>query len=193
MTKTSIKPKWLRLTEEINALDYLEQAYYYIQQTEKNDIAWKWVVITLHGALYGFAICACKGTNKANVTFKTKSGKEKLIDFDDALKCCQDQDLMKTIFGGKHLQLSNEQNISIKMLKQDFRNYFEHYIPAGWSIEIHGMPEMTINVLNVIRFLAINTGTCIHFNSTQKRKIKSLVFQSKRILKQSQLYKEALL
>ncbi len=69
-----IEIKRLSLSEETNALDYLEQAYHYTQQTEKKDIAWKWVILRLHGALYGFTICACKGTNPDNVIFKTKKG-----------------------------------------------------------------------------------------------------------------------
>jgi len=52
------------------------------------------------------------------------------------------------------------------------------------------MPYITIDVLEVIRFLALDTGNC-HLTMTQKKKVKSIVFQRKRILKRSQLYKEA--
>ena len=34
----AIKAKYLRLSEQINALDYLEQAYHYIRQAETNPI-----------------------------------------------------------------------------------------------------------------------------------------------------------
>jgi hypothetical protein len=68
------RTRFIRLTEESNALDYLEKAYFFIKQTEKEKIAWKWVTLTLFGALYGFAICACKGTSSSNVTIKTKKG-----------------------------------------------------------------------------------------------------------------------
>ena len=39
-----IYAKWLRLTEEKNALDYLEKSFYYIKKIEKDKTAWKWVV-----------------------------------------------------------------------------------------------------------------------------------------------------
>ena len=55
---------WLRLTEETNALDYLERAGSFIVDADQDNFAWKWVVLALHGALYGFAIAACKGTNE---------------------------------------------------------------------------------------------------------------------------------
>jgi len=177
---SKIKAKWLRLTAETNALDFLERAGQFILKTEESPIFWKWVVLSLHSALYGFAICACKGTNPDNVVFRTKKGERKLIRFDDALKKCQDDNLMNMLYGSKALVLSRNQVQSIELLKKQLRNNFEHYIPKGWSIELHGLPRMTIDVLNVIRFLAVETGTYIHLNTSQIRKVKSIVFKSKR-------------
>lgn len=192
MTRIVIKPKWLRLSEKTNALDYLEQASYYIRQVDTNVVAWKWVILTLHSALYGFAICACMGTNPDNVTHKTKKGKSKLIDFDKALKRCQDPDKLPIMANSKHLQLTDQQNDSIRRLKHQFRNYFEHFIPTGWSIEIHGMPLIALDVLKVIRFLALETTAQFKLKQSQKKKIKSIVFQSQKLLKQSKPYQEAL-
>ena len=73
--------------------------------------------------------------------------------------------------------------------KKEFRNKFEHYKPTAWSIEIHGMPQIALDVLDVIRFLAVETGNYTHFNQSQIRKVKSYVFQSKKLLKNSRLYK----
>lgn len=192
MGKGKIKEKYLCFSEETNALDYLEQAYHYILQTEKNINAWKWVILTLHGALYGSAICACKGTNPDNVKQRDKKGKikQRLISFYEALKRCQDPITMRMTIDSKHLQLSDQQKESIWKLKHLLRNNFEHYIPKGWSIKIHGMPQIALDVLEVIRFLALETGNYVHLNEAQKIRIKSIVFQSKRNLKQSQLYKE---
>ncbi|MDE3838645.1 hypothetical protein C0966_04480 [Bacillus methanolicus] len=52
----------LRTNELDNAIDYLEKAAYYFNN--RNDSHWfKWLMISLHGALYGFGVCAIKGTN----------------------------------------------------------------------------------------------------------------------------------
>jgi hypothetical protein len=67
----------------------------------------------------------------------------------------------------------------------------EHYVPSGWSIEIHGMPQIAIDALDVIRFLAVDTHTYIHLNQTQIKRIKSCIFQSKKFLKNTKLYQEA--
>ena len=123
-----IKPKYLRITEELNALDYLEKAYLFIQETESNLLAWKWVVLSLHGALYGFAICACKGTNPENVIYKTKKGIEKLISLEDALIHCQNPKRMKMTIKSKHLILTYKQKEAINYLKNVFliisKNFF---------------------------------------------------------------------
>jgi hypothetical protein len=190
--KISVREKYLRFTEETNALDYLDRAGQFIKETPNNLLAWKWVVLSLHGALYGFAICACQGTNPDNVTYKTKKGKKILISFDKALERCQDHKRMNMLIGSHPLVLTDSQQESIVLLKKDLRNMFEHYIPSGWSIEIHGLPQIAVDILNVIRFLAIETRTYIHLNQSQMRKIKSIVYQSNKILKISKLYKEAL-
>jgi hypothetical protein len=188
----AIRSKWLRLTEETNALDYLEKAAWFIRQTEKDLLAWKWVVLSLHGALYGFAICACQGTNCENVVTKNKKGEEKLIPFDKALELCQDNKYMGMLVHSQPLVLAGTQSESIRRLKKELRNKMEHYVPSGWSIEVHGMPAITIDVLDVIKFLAIETRTYIHLNQAQIKRVNSLVFQSKNFLKKTKLYQEAI-
>jgi len=186
----SVQPKGLMLTGETNALDYLEKAVRFIHETEKNKLAWKWVVLALHGALYGFAICACKGTNYENVNASKKAGKFRLVILDDALKMCQDSKHMNMLMDSQHLRLSDSQKNSIQKLKEELRNKMEHFMPGVWHIEINGMPDIAIDVLDVIRFLAVDTHTYIHLNQTQQKKVKSCIFQGKRFLKNTRLYHE---
>lgn len=56
----TISAQWIRYNEITNALDYLEKCYTFLISTDSEPQNWKWVVITLHSALYGFAIAACK-------------------------------------------------------------------------------------------------------------------------------------
>jgi hypothetical protein len=183
---------WLRFEVETNAIDYLVRAGEFIEQAQSNKKAWKWVILALHGALYGFAISACRGTDTDIVAPVTRRGHQRLISFDEALKKCQDAEWMGTMYHGYPLVLTDGQKDSIKRLKQTLRNNFEHYVPRGWSIEIHGMPTISMDVLDVIRFLAVETFRYQNLNLSQRRKIKSVVFQSKRTLKKSQLYRESL-
>jgi hypothetical protein len=188
----AIRLKYLRFTEESNALDYLEKSARYIKETDKDLLAWKWVILSLHGALYGFAICACQGTNYENVTTKNKKGESKLITLDKALELCQDTNYMKMLVNSQPLVLNENQRDSIRRLKRELRNKIEHYVPSGRSIEIHGLPFITIDVLDVIKFLALETRTYIHIKQAQMKRIKSLVFQSKKFLIKTKLYQEAI-
>lgn len=59
----------LQTNEVENAIDYLEKAAYYFQNREDNQ--WfKWTMISLHGALYGFGVCAIKSTNPSDRVLK---------------------------------------------------------------------------------------------------------------------------
>jgi hypothetical protein len=187
------RAKWLRFTEEDNALDYLEKAAFFICQTESDRKAWKWVVLSLHSALYAFAICAIKGTNPDRVTYKTKKGKVLLIDFDEALTRCQDPKWMRLYVHSRPLILTDNQKWSINKLKKEFRNQFEHYQPLAWSIEIHGFPQIALDILDVIRFLAFESGNIIYSRHNIARKIRSHIFQSKKFLRSTVLYKESII
>lgn len=54
-----IKAQWLDLSEETNALDYLEKAHLFILKTEAGVISWKWVILALKGRKLdsGWKIC----------------------------------------------------------------------------------------------------------------------------------------
>lgn len=193
MKTLTVRAKYLRFTEETNALDYLIRTGQFIKETESDLLAWKWVVISLHGSLYGFAICACKGTTPDNVMFRAKKGYDKLISFDKALQLCQDPNRMKMLIHSQPLILTDSQKNSIRLLKKELRNNFEHYSPKGWSIEVHGLPQIAIDTLAVIKFLATETYTHVNLNQSQIKKIKSMVYQSTMLLKKTDLYREALL
>ena len=192
MEKRVIKEKYLRLTEETNALDYLERAGQFIKEAVTDSKAWKWVILSLHGALYGFAISAGKSSDYQSVVKVTKKGYERLITLDEALSMCQDENWMGTLHGGGALNLTASQKDSIRRLKETLRNNFEHYIPGGWSIEMHGFPRISIDILDVIRFLAVDTFRYQHLSQAQRTKIKSIIFQSKKVLKAMPLHKELL-
>jgi len=50
MPKGKPSAKHVALTEETNALDYLEKAYEAIRRLPRDHKEWKWVVLGLHGA-----------------------------------------------------------------------------------------------------------------------------------------------
>jgi len=164
----------IEFTEETNALDYLEHACLFIQNAAVRPTEWKWAVIALHGALYGYAICACQTTDSKNL--KTKE--RKLIAFDEALKRCEDASWMQASYNSKNLTLSAEQKEAIDILKNDLRNNFQHFRPMSWVIKIRGMPQVAMSILEVIRFLALETGHSFHLNESEKSRIRILISET---------------
>jgi hypothetical protein len=156
MNETKAEKKWLRVSEETNALDCLKRVCSLALQAEEDIMAWKWVVIALHSALYHFAISACKGTDSRNVTVPKGKGRW-LIPMDEALKLCQDESHMLTCFSGQPIRISPVQQDSIQYLKS-LRNQFEHYQPMDWRIAYQELPEKSMHVLDVIGELC-RTGT----------------------------------
>ncbi|MCJ7552531.1 MAG: hypothetical protein MUO34_01490 [Ignavibacteriaceae bacterium] len=190
---TTVTAKWIRFDEQTNALDYLEKSFSFLQTVEQNPQNWKWVIITLHSALYGFAISACKGTNYESVVTKTKRGHERLIDFDEALRRSQDPTWMRVNINYRVFELSLSQKESIRKLHKVFRNNFEHFTPTSWSIEIHGMPMIILDCFEVIRLLIIYSDVSWRLRGTKIKKAKSIIFQAKKLIQHSTLYKETVL
>ena len=147
-------PGMWRLDESENALDYLEVAIRHLMEVDRNPWAWKWVVIGLHGALYGFGVCAVAGSDYDRVTYEAKSGDRKLHGFDKILKMCQQSKWMEQFVHSKVLKLTAEQKEAITFLKDTLRNRLQHYIPGLWYVELEGVPAKLAPLFDVIEFLA---------------------------------------
>jgi hypothetical protein len=173
-----MRASYLRLSTETNALDYLEKAYWFIRKAADDKMSWKWIVLCLHDALYGFAICACKGTHDQSVI--NRQGQ--LIAFGVALDRCQNKKLMRMTISSQHFQPTDAQKESIRIMKNILRNNFAHFQPSGWSIEISGLPQISIDILDSIKFLALDTGNYTNLSTQQELKIKSLIRRGKRAL-----------
>jgi hypothetical protein len=166
----------LRLDEESNALDYLETTIRSLRRVDAGEtIAWKWVVIAAHGAIYGFAVSAARGTNWHSVTYERKDGSRRLLGFDDVIKLCENPKHMKMLVHSKPLRLTDEQRKAIDFLKDQLRNEFQHFVPKGWVLFVEGLPMIAYRALEVIRFLALETGTFVHLGDQQQAEVVSLV------------------
>ena len=187
MVKGKPNAKYVRFTEELNALDYLEAAYDAIRRVPRDRTAWKWVVIGLHGALYGFAICALKGTDW---TLVTRKNTRTLISFDEAIKRCQNGQ-WATMFGRpRPAHITAEQKSAIRFLK-GIRNQLAHYRPLAWNIEEHGLVTSAIDALEVVRTLALETGS-VRLDATQKETVTVRTQKGKKLLQSTQLYRDYL-
>src|SRR5579859_748063 len=97
-----MRRRWYRTDESENAVDYLEAAASSYSGRARHK--WKWVTISLHGALYGFSVLAIQGTDPDRV----RKG-ENLISIWDALKRCENDRFMLQNVHSKKLSMSNEE------------------------------------------------------------------------------------
>lgn len=163
-------------TEETNALDYLERCIGFLREVEAGTTSsWKWVAIAAHGALYGFAVSAARGTNWHQVTYVNKKGTRRLLSLDEILMLCEDPRHMGMLGHSKALVLTDAERKAIDNLSKDIRNAFEHYIPQAWVIFAEGLPLRTFLVLKVTKFLAVQTETFVHLTDEEQAKIVDLV------------------
>lgn len=128
---------WLRLDEVENAIDNLESCAVFLERFVE-PIRWKWAVIALHQAIYGFAVAAIQGSDSLSVLKNPGDHNSHLISFWEALERTRDR---RFLWGdAQPLVLSDDEQHSIRRLGAEFRNGFEHFRPAAWSIEISGFP-----------------------------------------------------
>jgi hypothetical protein len=175
MVQKTVRARVVTFTAEENAFDYLLNACNLAKQALFRPRRWKWAVIALHGAVYGFAVCASYGTNYESVL----DGNGRLVSFADALKM-------------SGLVLSDKERDSIRRLSKVLRNPFEHFAPMSWTVEVHGMPGIAVDVLNVAQRLASSGQTPRRLGTGSMRKLRFLVGRTSRRLLQSRLHQEAI-
>jgi hypothetical protein len=179
MTNDLNTRNYLYLTEELNALDYLDKALHFASQVNNDPIYWKWIIISVHHATYGFAICALKGTAASLTVIE---GNNKLISFPDAMNRCQNARYMNMLVTSNVLQLTEDQKDSIDRMSNDFRNHFMHFSPKAWTIELSGMAKIISDCLDVARFLALETGNHTHLDREARAQVERKIEKIKAIL-----------
>jgi hypothetical protein len=184
-----MNPQYITFSEEWNALDYLKKTVEFIHRAEKYPTDWKWVIVSLHGALYGF-IFALKGTDPDRVLVRDKKGVPRLISFKKVLEWCRDPAHMIMTTASKVLLVSERQKRSLNDLHSHFRNSFAHYRPCLWSIELHGMPQMVIDGLEATRSIGLESGNYMWLTDEARARIDGLVAEGVHTLQQSCLFRE---
>lgn len=157
------------IDEKSNFLDSLGKLLFFLNQTEKNKISWKWAILSLYEALYEAMILALQGTNPERVlelcrTCK-KTRSEKLITFEEAFKWIKKKERMQMYVGSKIFIPNKKHNYAVDSLSKDFRNNFVHFIPRSWFIDVKEFPGMFKSCLEVIQFCLFESNNVIFLES----------------------------
>ena len=71
-----------------------------------------------------------------------------------------------------HSQVFKAKNNHDKSVKQlnSFRNEFIHFVPKGWSLELAGLPDICLDCLEVVQFLAWESGNVPWYEEDNKKR-----------------------
>ena len=147
----------------VETVSALEAAADELERAQGDPYRWKWVVLTLHSAVQGMMALALKGSNGLNV-LKSDDAKRLTLAIENGtpvptdLKMDSFPNLYKKIKSDSYIDSEKftpqgTQGRSIKLLNQ-LRNQFIHFTPCTFILVRNGLPKMTLDCLNIARFLA---------------------------------------
>jgi hypothetical protein len=171
--------KWLRLDERINALDNLRMCAHFLRTLDE-PIRWKWAIVALHQALYGYAIAAVQGSDACSVLKKPSDPTSDLISIWEALKRAKDPGYLWP--GSAPLVTTAQEDEAVERLVGEFRNSFEHFVPAGWSIEVSGFPTILGHTLRVLEAIAVGSGSVRYYEPDEEEAVKDAIREVRQAL-----------
>ena len=170
--------KYLSLNAIWNAADSLFRAEEHIRQLEDNVFHWKWAIICLHNSLYTFALTFAAWPNSYKVM---RNGR--VVPFIEAVNKCYEVQISVPF------EPTRNQKNSILFLHDNLRNKFEHFQPNNsWGIRLQPLPNMCVDALEVIRFLALDSKRILCDAKSKEIRVRRSIRKSVEMLKSSRFY-----
>ena len=172
-------------SEAINTLFSLKNQLYLL---DLKVYRWKWIIIILHNCLQNFMVCCL--SSKFNYFNVLKEGHPQmwyeylLYPFKKVPKIKLDicislfnkiqSDAMLKKKQSKIFTATENHKYAVNKLNE-LRNNFLHFIPKDWSIEISGLPNLTLNILEIIEFLAFESDNYEWNNDSEKATCETVI------------------
>lgn len=161
---------WIKTDEAEDVAGSLRHVVRAAECAGEDPQAWKWVVLALHSALQGACICHLTTTaapvgavtkknaaewleyfeaSRTNPTLKPP--KTHLMSLPDLLKAVRRPNPNPCFNLGNAIQISDSEMNWLSRFHETFRNQFVHFEPAGWAIEVSGIPEIAKLIARIIK------------------------------------------
>ncbi len=180
--KTSLSTD--EMNEAIRALEFVESN---ILKVIFDSYYWKWIIIAIHNSMQNFMVCGVPSSSKLNILNKRSAKKmqqyyngetdeypeEKLEYFINLYNRIK-SDVMLIYEHSKKFVSNEKQDDNITKLHH-FRNNFIHFVPKGLLIDVREFPDYVDTSVEVIKFLAFESGNIFYPDDGTCEKIRQLV------------------
>jgi len=157
------KSRYLRTSEHQEAVRSLEWAELQARSLRDDPYQWKWVLSALHSAAQGFMVLALWQGNGL-LTLSEKDAKkwceahnkgenypeDRLDSFLNLYRKIKSPECF-THLGENSFVQHGQHDKSFELLNE-LRNKFTHFTPKGWSLELAGLPDVCLDVLDMVQF-----------------------------------------
>jgi hypothetical protein len=159
---------YLRTDEEFEAANAMQMAAHFASSLSRDLHLWRWVIIALHNAAQGAMVLSLRhGNGLLALTDESYSAwmaahqkgetppTEKLDSYLNLYKKVKHKEWGQ-IGGNTRFVPTDSESGDIKRLNS-LRNEFIHFTPKGWSLEVSGLPRISLAAARLISFLALET------------------------------------
>jgi hypothetical protein len=174
-------PAYLRTNLWIDAVTSLESAQDFCARVTVDELRWKWILMAVHSAVQGFMALALEQGN-ALLVMRDRVAEKWLeahtrgaqypaeqMDFFLNLYEKVKTDVVARYADSKKFVPGASHDASMKQLNE-LRNGFVHFMPKVWAIEVAGLPAICLDCLDLVRFLAWESGTILWHDEALSRR-----------------------
>lgn len=183
---------YLRFNERTDVLASLSVCLMCLRKVEGEFSLWKWAILSLHNALQGAMVCHLSGTanigalsDKSATEYlewlgekKDNPPKKHLADPNTLFVRLSNENKRYEGGAGAVLKITAPQKDSFRRL-HNLRNDLSHFTPKGWAIELAGLPNIFLNMIEVIETISHDDWPFRHMNDLEKGKLGNLMEQLK--------------
>jgi len=160
---------WIRTDEVEDVAGSIRHVIRTAQFVSEDSLSWKWVVIALHSALQGACVCHLTTTaapigavterntcewlryfDDSRTNLKAKPPKTYLMNLPDLLKAVRKSYSAGDRSNATGIAISESELNWLNRFHNELRNQFTHFEPAGWSIEVSGIPVTAKLIARII-------------------------------------------
>lgn len=159
--------RWLRTDNANELVSALREVARALSTVEEDVFGWKWALLALHNAVYGFMVAALHSldtypsedverwldAHEFGGPYPADMKIDRYLDLYAKVK----SDRMNRYTHSRKFEPSGTQGGSIKALNRH-RNRFLHFPQGGWSLQVSGLPRIILDCLDFAEFLGWESG-----------------------------------